>query len=227
MHRGLRTLKKQQLYGFNSPKYYKDLGYKLTPKRKIHEDIIKDSWDDILRFIITIKERKTTATQLLKRLTSYSRNHKLYTALKELGKIMKTDFLLNYIDDVKLRQRIEKQLNKVESSNKFSKAVFFGNSSEFTVATAEEQNIANNSKRLIQNAIILWNYMYITKKLQDAPNQKEKDEILEALKNSSMVIYFFVNLFGIYDFQSHSKKTHRLIALDETKGFIDIKGLEK
>jgi len=93
-----------------------------------------------------------------------SRNHKLYTALKELGKIMKTDFLLNYIDDVKLRQRIEKQLNKIESSNKFSKTVFFGNSSEFTVATAEEQNIANNSKQLIQNAIILWNYMFITKK---------------------------------------------------------------
>ena len=146
------------MYGFSSPKHYKDLGYKLTPKRKIREEIIKDNWDDILRFIVTIKERKSTATQLLKRLTSYSRNHKLYTALKELGNIMKTDFLLNYIDDVGLRQRIEKQLNKVEASNKFSKAVFFGNSSEFTVATVEEQNIANNSKRLIQNAIILWHY---------------------------------------------------------------------
>ena len=223
----IKNFKKQQLYGFNSPKYYKDLGYKLTPKHKIREDIIKDSWDDILRFLITIKERKTTATQLLKRLTSYSKNHKLYTAIKELGNIMKTDFLLNYIDDVKLRQRIEKQLNKVEASNKFSKAVFFGNSSEFTVATAEEQNIANNSKRLIQNSIILWNYMYITKKLQDAQNQKEKDEILEALKNSSMIIYFFVNLYGEYNFQSHSNHIHRLIALDETKNFMNAIGLEK
>ena len=199
----------------------------MAPTRKIKEDIIKDSWDDILRFIITIKERKTTATQLLKRLSSYSKQHKLYTALKELGNIMKTDFLLNYIDDVKLRQRIEKQLNKVESSNKFSKAVFFGNSSEFTVATVEEQNIANNSKRLIQNAIILWNYMYITKKLQQAKNQKERDEILDALKNSSMVIYFHINLFGIYDFQSYSNRIHRLIALDETKGFMNTTGLEK
>ncbi len=223
----IKNFKKQQLYGFDSPKCYKDLDYKLTPKRKIREEIIKDSWDDILRFIVTIKERKTTATQLLKRLTSYSRNHKLYTALKELGNIMKTDFLLNYIDDVKLRQRIEKQLNKVEASNKFSKAVFFGNSSEFTVATIEEQNIANNSKRLIQNAIILWNYMYITKKLQQVTNQKEKDEILGVLKSSSIVAWSHVNLFGIYDFQSHSKRIHRLIALDETKGFIDTKGLEK
>ncbi|WP_228198021.1 transposase [Poseidonibacter antarcticus] len=183
----IKNFKKQQLYGFNSPKFYKELSYKLIPKRKIKEEVIKESWNDILRFIITIKERKTTATQLLKRLTSYSKYHKLYTALKEFGNLMKTDFLLNYIDDVTLRQRIEKQLNKVESSNKFSKAVFFGNSSEFIVATVEEQNIANNSKRLIQNAIILWNYMYITKKLQQAPTQKEKDEILDALKNSSFV----------------------------------------
>ena len=46
-------------------------------------------------------------------------------AIKEFGKIIKTDFLLTYIDDIGLRQRIEKQLNKVEVSNRFSKAVFF------------------------------------------------------------------------------------------------------
>ena len=170
----IKNFKDQQLYGFNSPKYYKELDYKLTPKRKINLKIIEDNWDDILRFIITIKEKKSTATQLLKRLTSYSKQHKLYRAIKELGKIIKTDFLLNYIDDVQLRQKIEKQLNKVEASNKFSKAVFFGNNNEFTVSTAEEQNIANNSKRLIQNAIILWNYMYITKKIEQSKHKKRK-----------------------------------------------------
>jgi len=223
----IKNFKDQQLYGCNSPKFYHNLGYKLTPKRKINEKVISENWDDILRFIVTIKERKTTATQLLKRLTSYSKQHKLYQALKEFGRMIKTDFLLNYIDDVELRQRIEKQLNKVEASNKFSKAVFFGNSSEFSVATAEEQNIANNSKRLIQNAIILWNYMYITKKIQQAKNQAEKDAILNALKNSSIVAWSHVNMFGIYDFQSHSKRIHRLIALDESKGLFNTTSLEK
>ena len=220
----IKNFKDQQLYGCNSPKVYHSLGYKLMPKRKINEKLIADSWDEILRFIITIKERKTTATQLLKRLTSYSRQHKLYSSLKELGKIIKTDFLLNYIDDVKLRQRIEKQLNKVEASNKFSKAVFFGNSNEFTVATVEEQNIANNSKRLIQNSIILWNYLFITKKLQQAQNKNEMKEILKALKNSSIVAWSHVNLYGQYDFQSYSKRIHSLIALDDKKGFMHATG---
>ena len=155
----------------NSPKYYQELGYQVLPKRKINIEIIEENWDNILRFILTIKSRRTTASQLLKRLTSYSKHHKLYTAIKEFDKIIKTDFLLTYIDDVGLRQRIEKQLNKVESANRFSKAVFFGNNAEFIFATQEEQNIANNCKRLIQNAIILWNYLYIDKKLQEVKSQ--------------------------------------------------------
>ena len=216
----IKNFKDQQLFGFYAPKYYHNLDYALTPKRKINTQKIKDNWDDILRFSVTIKERKTTATQLLKRLTSYSRQHKLYAALKEFGKIIKTDFLLNYIDDVTLRQRIEKQLNKVEASNRFSKAVFFGNNQEYTVSTAEEQNIANNSKRLIKNAIILWNYLYITKKLQLARTQAEKDDILKALKNSSIVYYSFVNFFGTYDFTSYSKRVYNLIAIDEEKEFL-------
>ncbi|MBP7226545.1 MAG: Tn3 family transposase, partial [Aliarcobacter sp.] len=184
----------------NSPKYYQELGYQVLPKRKINIEIIEENWDNILRFILTIKSRRTTASQLLKRLTSYSKHHKLFTAIKEFGKIIKTDFLLTYIDDVGLRQRIEKQLNKVESANRFSKAVFFGNNAEFIFATQEEQNIANNCKRLIQNAIILWNYLYIDKKLQEAKSQSQKDEIIEAIKNSSIVHWSHINFYGTYDF---------------------------
>ena len=196
----------------NSPKYYQELGYQVLPKRKINIEIIEENWDNILRFILTIKSRRTTASQLLKRLTSYSKHHKLYTAIKEFGKIIKTDFLLTYIDDVGLRQRIEKQLNKVESANRFSKAVFFGNNAEFIFATQEEQNIANNCKRLIQNAVILWNYLYIDKKLQEAKSQSQKDEIIEAIKNSSIVHWSHINFYGTYDFTKIDKKVNDMIS---------------
>ena len=196
----------------NSPKYYQELGYQVLPKRKINIEIIEENWDNILRFILTIKSRRTTASQLLKRLTSYSKHHKLFTAIKEFGKIIKTDFLLTYIDDVGLRQRIEKQLNKVESANRFSKAVFFGNNAEFIFASQEEQNIANNCKRLIQNAVILWNYLYIDKKLQEAKSQSQKDEIIEAIKNSSIVHWSHINFYGTYDFTKIDKKVNDMIS---------------
>lgn len=208
----IKNFKDQQLYGTYPPKYYQQKKYHLTPKRKINFEIIKENWDDILRFILTIKSRRTTASQLLKRLTSYSKHHKLYRAIKEFGKIIKTDFLLTYIDDVELRQRIEKQLNKVEASNRFSKAVFFGNNAEFIFASQEEQNIANNCKRLIQNAVILWNYLYIDKKIRDAKSQEQKDEIIDAIKNSSIIHWSFFNFFGTYDFTQIDKKVSDMIS---------------
>ena len=208
----IKNFKDQQLYGINPPKDYQNKGYILLPKRKINFEIIEENWDDILRFILTIKSRRTTASQLLKRLTSYSKHHKLYTAIKEFGKIIKTNFLLVYIDKVELRQRIEKQLNKSEASNRFAKAVFFGNNAEFIFASQEEQNIANNCKRLIQNAVILWNYLYIDKKLQEAKSQSQKDEIIEAIKNSSIVHWSHINFYGTYDFTKIDKKVNAMIS---------------
>ncbi|PHR71089.1 MAG: transposase [Arcobacter sp.] len=202
----IKNFKDQQLYAFKSRKEYLQLGYDLLPKRKINTIKMEENWDDILRFIVTIKSKKTSASQLLRRLTSYSKQHKLYAAIKEFGKIIKTDFLLNYIDDVELRQRIEKQLNKVESSNKFSKAVFFGNNTEFTVATIEEQNIANNCKRLIQNSIILWNYLYMSQKLNITSNKEEKKEIIKTIRQSSIMHWSHINFYGEYDFTKLNRK---------------------
>jgi hypothetical protein len=64
--------------------------------------------------------------------------------------------------------------------------------------------------------------MFITKKLQQASNENEKEEILNALKNSSIIYWNFINFYGEYDFTRSSKRIHRLIALDETKGFMNI-----
>lgn len=60
-------------------------------------------------------------------------------ALKAYGRIIKSLFILTYIDDVELRQAIEKQLNKVEHSHKFARAVFYGGNQEFLQAVDSER----------------------------------------------------------------------------------------
>ena len=205
----IKNFKEQQHYAFEPRKLYKEYGYVLLPVKQINTAVIEEQWDQILRMVITIKERRTTVTQLLKRLTSYSRKHKLYQALREFGRIIKTRFLLNYIDDVVFRQQIEKQLNKVESANKFSKAVFFGNSGEYFYATKEEQDIASNALRLIQNSIICWNYLYVSNLLAKEKDEETRDKIINTLKNGSIVHWQHINFYGEYDF------TERQIEGDE------------
>ena len=188
------------------PFILKDFGYKVLPKKRINTKIISEQWDYILRLIATIKLKETTASQLFKRLSSYSRQHPLYRALKQFGRITKTIFLLKYIDDMELRQMIEKQLNKLESSNKFGKAVFHGNNQEFQLSTKEEQLIADGCKRLIENAIICWNYMYLSQKVRDADSVAEKKNLIRTIQNGSVVAWQHINLQGEYDFSEEVLK---------------------
>ena len=182
----LKQLSKQRLYSFEKRKIYENLGFKILPKLYIDTKLIEDNWDDILRFVATIKLKYTTASQLFKRLNSYSNQHPLYQALKEFGKIIKTLFILRYIDDVELRQSIEKQLNKIEHAHRFAKAVAFANNQEFSEGEKELQNVAADCRRLIENSIICWNYLYLTHKLTKA-DKDEKDELLRAIKEGSII----------------------------------------
>jgi len=66
----------------------------LLPTRCIRETITENDWGDILRFFATIQLKITSASQLFRRLNSYSKQHSLYQALKEFGKIHKSLFIL-------------------------------------------------------------------------------------------------------------------------------------
>lgn len=145
------------LYGFSEKRTHEKLGYPLRARTAINQKRITSQWDDLLRFIATIKTHRSSASQLFKRLSSYAREHPLYKALKEFGRIIKTQFLLTYFDDVELRKRIQKQLNTAEQGQKFSRAVFFDNDQAFRHGTLEEQKAAVDCRILLQNCIVLWN----------------------------------------------------------------------
>jgi TnpA family transposase len=165
--------------------------------------------------IATIKLKEVTASQLFKRLTSYSKQHPLYWALKQFGRIIKTLFLLKYIDDLELRQMIQKQLNKLESSNKFADAVFYGKNQEFQYGTKEEQLVVDGCKRLIENAIICWNYLYLSKLIYSAQSKQEKQELINTIKNGSVVVWQHINIEGEYDFSDEMLKDSIEFSLPE------------
>lgn len=209
----IKNLKKQVRYIFKSCPKTDRMDWSIRPDKYINCDIIEECWDDILRLVATIKLKETTASDIFRRLNSYSKQHRLYQALKAFGQIIKSDFILRYIDDVALRQAIEKQLNKVELANRFTRAVAVGNPHEFTQGDKEEQEIAEACNRLIKNAIICWNYLYLSQKLtyMKDPNQKEK--LLSAIANHSIICWEHTNLLGEYDFSDDKLKDSAGIAL--------------
>lgn len=196
----IKGLKKSTLYSFEPRKLYETNEYKILPERYIDVDVIKRYWDDILRLMVTIRLKATTTSQIFKRLSSYSRQHPLYCAIKEFGRIIKSLFILHYIDNVDLRQAVEKQLNRIELSNKFSKAILFGNNQEIQYSGKEEQEIVVGCQRLIQNAIVLWNELFLSQKLATTQNEARRKDLLTIIRNGSTLIWYYVNLYGEYDF---------------------------
>ena len=196
----IKNIGKQTLYSFKNRKSYEKTNYKILPNNYIKADLIEEYWDDILRIMVSIKLQKCKASQILKRLNSYSKQNPLHKALKEYGRIHKSLFILNYYDNLELRQAIEKQLNLIELAHKFAKFIFFDNNQEFDEPTKEGQEIIAGCKQLIQNCIILWNYMKLTQIYYNSESAEERKKILSAFILSSIIFWSHINLNGEYDF---------------------------
>ena len=57
-----------------------------------------------------------SSAQLLRRLGSHSRRNRQYQAFRELGSVVRTVFLLEFLSDAKLREQITATTNKVEAT---------------------------------------------------------------------------------------------------------------
>ncbi|AMA10684.1 Tn3 family transposase [Picosynechococcus sp. PCC 73109] len=115
-------------------------------------------------------------------------------------------FILRYIDELELRQAIEQQLNKVELANKFTRAVAVGSPREFAQVEKEEQAIAEACNRLIKNSIICWNYLYLSRRLEESANAETKDKLRRAIATHSPISWAHINMLGEYDFSAEKLK---------------------
>lgn len=207
----IKRVHEQGLYDFYAKSYYEEKGYLLVPRSKVDVSTIRENWDDLLRLVCTIKLGVSSVSQLFLRLNSYSSDHTLYKTLKAYGRIIKTQYLMTFYDDLRLRQRIQKQLNLVELSNKFHDAVFWDRKKEFQVGTKDEQEKYTLSRSIIQNAIILWNYLTLSTQLVTVQKEDPEayDNMVDEIGRGSVLTWRHVDFQGKYDFRRPPKVTTR------------------
>ena len=78
---------------------------------------------------------------------------------------------------------IEALLNKIELANRFTRAVAVGNPRDFIFALQEDQQVAKSCNRLIKNAIVCWNYLYLEMRLRTA-EPAMRAEMMRAIKRT-------------------------------------------
>ena len=136
-------------------------------KDVIDWELIETHWKDLLRVVLSIKAGKISSSTLLRKLGNYSRKNRLYQAFRELGRVVRTAFLLSYISDMELREQITATTNKVEAYNGFSKWLFFGGEGIIADNDPEEQEKVIKYNDLVANAVIFHNVVDQTRILRE------------------------------------------------------------
>ncbi|MBF0307363.1 MAG: Tn3 family transposase, partial [Alphaproteobacteria bacterium] len=102
---------------------------------------------------------------ILSRLSTYSRKNKLYFAFRELGRVVRTVFLLKYLSSLELRHTIQAATNKSEMFNKFAQWAAFGESGLVSEGVRDEQRKLIKYNHLVANLLIFHTNVGMTRSL--------------------------------------------------------------
>lgn len=133
----------------------------------VNWNLIEKHWQDLMAVVLSIKLGKILPSTLLRKLNNYSHKNKLYQAMRELGRVVRTLFLLHYISDEALRRTITATTNKVEAFNGFLKWLFFGSEGAFGDNNPEEQQKRLAYLHVVANAVIYQNVVDMSRVLEE------------------------------------------------------------
>jgi TnpA family transposase len=142
--------------------------------------IIAESWDETIRLAASIRAGTVAPSAMLRRLSAYPRQNALAKALREIGRIERTHFTLDWITDPALRRRANAGLNKGEARNALSRTLFFHRQGEIRDRTFENQRYRASGLNLAVAAVILWNTVYLSRAVAEIRSSGEtvRDDLL-------------------------------------------------
>jgi len=158
----LRDLAEQRLYTMDRQSDYACLNPLFCSAADI--ELIREQWDVLVRVAASLKNRTAPANVIVQRLANAPASDRLARALTALGRVVKTIYILRYLSDSGLRDRVQLQLNRGEARHELvGRCLFFANRGEFRSSDAEEIMNKASCLSLLSNAVLVWNTLQITK----------------------------------------------------------------
>ena len=155
----LRDLKDRRLYAFRGQAVPEVLAGMVGGT--VDTDHVRAHWDEALRLAVSVGAGHASASGILRRLAAYPRQNGLAVALREIGRVERSLFTLDWLRSSELRRRANAGLNKGEARNALARAVFFHRLGELRDRSFENQAFRASGLNLLVAAIILWNTRYL------------------------------------------------------------------
>jgi TnpA family transposase len=151
----IRDLPSKRLYAFDPPATHPV--FRPMVAARIKTERIARNWPDILRIAATAAVGTVAPSQLLKKLSAYSPQNELALALREVGRVERTLFILRWISEAPLQRRAQAGLNKGEAHHSLKRAIALGRRGEISDRTSEGQHYRMAGLNLLAAIIIHWN----------------------------------------------------------------------
>jgi TnpA family transposase len=196
-YKAIQEKVRTSLYGFHHASQYGNLI--LKPVRKIQTDLIVEEWDNLQRIFVSLARKTTTQSIIVGKLSTYARKNKTRQALWEYDNIIRSLYLLEYIDSPPLRQNVQRALNRGENYHQLRRAVSYANFGKLRLKSEEEQQLWNECCRLITNCIIYYNASILSRLLayKEAAGDRAGAELLTQV---SPIAWQHINFYGRYEF---------------------------
>ncbi|MDQ4076617.1 MAG: transposase, partial [Chloroflexota bacterium] len=192
----LKAIHKQRLYRpqAGQPEAYPNL--KLVLTRPINWELIRQQYDQMIKYATALRLGTADPEAILRRFTRSNLQHPTYQALAELGKVVKTIFLCQYLHSEALRREIHEGLNVVENWNSVNNFIFYGKGGEIATNRLADQEVAMLSLHLLQVCLVYINTLMIQNVLSEPVwSNRMTQEDWRAL---TPLLYAHVNPYGTF-----------------------------
>jgi TnpA family transposase len=128
-----------------------------------------------------------------------------------LGRVVRTAFIMRYLHDAKLRDRIQLQLNRGEGRHALTKRLFFGNDGVFRTGEAAELMNKVSALSVLSNAVLIWNTTRMSEIVAALETTGQKVPVDDLARISPMLSARLL-VSGRYNFDLASPPEHTGIA---------------
>jgi len=200
----IRDLPSKRLYLFDPASAPKELRGLIGGK--VREGLIVQNWTDVLRSVATMAAGIMPPSQLLKKFASYPRQHELALALREIGRIERTLFIIEWLLDADMQRRAQIGLNKGEAHHALKNALRIGRQGEIRDRTTEGQHYRMAGLNLLTAIIIYWNTKHLGH-AATARNRAGLDCSPQLLSHISPLGWAHILLTGEYRWKNPTRKS--------------------
>lgn len=191
----IRDLADKRLYAFTPAAAHPALAPMVAGR--VNEKLIRSHWPDILRLAASMAAGSVVPSHILRKLAAYPRQNGLAMALREVGRIERTLFILDWLTNRDLQRRAQIGINKGEAHHSLKRALFFNRLGELRDRTRENQAYHVAGLNLLAATITYWNTLHLGAAVV-ALDVEGRRPSAEALAHVSPLAWEHITLTGEY-----------------------------